>query len=224
MNQLFRSSVEKNLMDDYYRLTKEHEQMTKDVIADLSNGKEDVLWRTIDYIKEINTDNFAYNMMNFMWRSKWTDSIGWSLPSKEAICSIKEICGDSVLLSIGSGLGLWEFLMSNAKINVIATDIKIPIRTFFTKEKYEEHEAKTAIVLHPEANVLFVNWPYTFAEEALHLFKGKFVVNIGEGVGGCTGNIREILDNEDGEWSVYNVVRIPRWYGVYDNLKIYERK
>ena len=209
--------------NNYYYVPQICTDITKRVIFDLRRGSEVELWRAIDYMNEIEIQNFTSSIENFMWRSQWTELVGWSIPSKKAISCIKSICCDDILLSIGSGLGLWEFIMSNAQINVIASDNKIPTKPFFASDNYKALNAEMAIIEHPDANVLFVNWPYDFAEEALPLFKGQYVVSIGEYAGGCTGDIREILDDEDGEWKLIKNISILKWYGLHDDMRIYKR-
>jgi hypothetical protein len=155
-------------------------------------------------------------------RHLFTNKIGWSIPSKTAIETIKSIADDGLVLSIGSGLAYWEQLLSLHGVEVVASDQVRPERPFFGG-RYEEMEASDAVKSFPEATALFVNWPREFASRALPHFKGRYVISIGEnGHDGCTGDIGGILEDSE-EWREIAEVEIPRWNGIHDNLVIFER-
>ena len=137
------------------------------------------------------------------------------------------------ILSIATGRGCWEFLLQTLfeaaggdEPDIVASDITIPSERFFYGT-YVQMEASAAVLAHPEANVLLTSWSEgqgddeTFACEALELFRGRFVVSIGE-TDGCTGQVGLVLAGS-AIWKEVARVEIPQWPDLHDDLKIYER-
>ena len=61
------------------------------------------------------------------------------------------------------------------------------------------------------------------ASNCLKYFKGKYVIYIGEGYGGCTAD--DLFHSElKNKYNLINEIYIPQWDGIHDSLYIYEKK
>lgn len=89
----------------------------------------------------------------------------------------------------------------------------------------EQLDTKNALEKYgSQSDVLFVSWGQGFiTKHDFDNFKGKYVISIGEGHGGCTcnGYVDKLDDNS--EWKVLKKIKIPKWFGMHDKLVIYER-
>mgnify|MGYP006279308015 CR=1 FL=1 len=138
-------------------------------------------------------------------------------------------------MEIGAGSGLWSRLLSNAGINIIATDLIQDNRSNYGnnyrwKGQFFDVQDKEAIESIKEfggsSNVLMMVWPpyqSNMASNALRSFSGNKIVFVGECEGGCTAN-DEFFEELNAHWNLEEIVDIPRWYGIYDNLYLYKRK
>jgi len=157
---------------------------------------------------------------DWMWRNEFVKHVGWSVPCHAAIQAIISISKNRTMLSIGTGLGCWEFLLSCYDVHIVASDVEVPVFKFF-KGTYDTMDASEAVQTHPEADVLFINWPRDFATAAVSRFKGTYVVSVGE-INGCTGNVGLELEESEA-WELETHVEIPCWSGFHDDLRIYKR-
>lgn len=150
----------------------------------------------------------------------------WSVPpSRVGFESLKLFIGDNRVLSVGSGYGVWEFLLSQFGIQVVATDIEKPNESIvpFPIEVYSSVEAVNA---YPEHECMLFNWPHchiAMASEALECFSGTRLIYVGEPEGGCTGDpvFHEILREK---WVLANTIEIPQWYALNDCIWLYTRR
>ena len=166
---------------------------------------------------------------HFQEREKYITTIGWAIPSDEAINEITNFVGQETILEIGAGLGYWAKLLQDKGVIVIPTDnkethwkhSKHPLHTKVIRAKHTD-----AIKKYKEASVLFLCWPpydKPMAEESLNLFKGRKVIYVGEEQEGCnaTDGFFNLLEKE---WSLIKNIRIEQWWGLHDYLALYERK
>ena len=86
-------------------------------------------------------------------RPSFTYMISWAIPNEMSIDAIKEIACDRTILSIGSGNGLWEHLMTLAGLKVIATDTELSLAPFC---RVIQMDAIDAINTFTDANILFI--------------------------------------------------------------------
>lgn len=110
-------------------------------------------------------------------------------------------------------------------IEVIAYDIS-PLKNHYCKGAHfpvaKGRETKAS--KHPD-KTLFLCWPpyddHT-AVNTLTAYKGKTVIYIGEGYGGCTGDdvFHEKLNSE---WIEVDSLAIPKYEHLHDYLYIYKR-
>lgn len=90
----------------------------------------------------------------------------------------------------------------------------------------EKIEAVKAVEKYP-SQVLYLSWPTytgTWAEKALRVFKGEWLVYIGEEEGGCCAN-DEFFRVLEEEWEDEAFVdKQHNWYGLHCYPHIYRRK
>jgi hypothetical protein len=164
-------------------------------------------------------------------REHFIETMGYSVPSAEALDRLKVFCGGSTVLEIGAGRGLWASLMIASRIKTIATDIgttggyKVNFTSTWTPIELMDH--KTAIKTYgAECAVCFMSWPTAVdntAAECVELFRGPKLVYVGESFGGSTANdaFFEILHKK---FILTEAVEIPQWAGMYDRMYFFERK
>jgi hypothetical protein len=176
-------------------------------------------YKTIELITKNLYDHHMRRLFNF--------KLSWSIPSEYAVdCIIKFINKHGSALEVGAGHGLWAFLIKKGA-NIIATDSNISHGSTSKNKFIEvvEMDHKTAIATYP-TEVLFMSWPSyddKFAAESLRVFLGKYLIYIGEDVGGCTAD-DEFFEIIGDEWELIQCIDIPQWNGIHDTLNFYERK
>lgn len=188
------------------------------------------------------------SLVAFSTRLSYISSNSWAVPTREAISAIKGFVDDAGVLSIGSGLALWEKLLLEQGVDIIASDVNIsgciPPSTFMDKSKvtapvvpkvpsdrYWNMKHKAAIskflpLYQNKSKVLFICWPsYTsnHAYESVQLLNPDKIVYIGEGEGySCANdNFFNILGEK---YNLTRTLNIPQWYGIYDAVHLFQKK
>lgn len=172
------------------------------------------------------------------YRFDWIRTFkSWALPpTLEQLEEIYQLFHDLTILEVGCGSGLWSAILKSRGLNVISTDSKIESgghhyydynnqKEFIEYTIIEQLDAKYGLEKYgSQSNVLFVSWGRGFiTKHDFDNFKGKYVISIGEGHGGCTCNgYVDELDNNS-EWKVLKKIKIPKWFGMHDKLVIYEK-
>jgi hypothetical protein len=64
--------------------------------------------------------------------SAWSETFGHTIPTREALQEVSNVLKGKTTLSIGSGLGLWEYLLMNTGCYIIAVDICVDSRSYMT--------------------------------------------------------------------------------------------
>lgn len=170
---------------------------------------------------------------HFELRHEFIAKYGFAIINDETIELLK---GYQPILEVGAGSGYWSYELQKAGVEVIATDSftgkyshrKPVMRGEHWKHHYTEVEkitAKRAILKYPNRNLLTV-WPdyvTPWTGAMLRFYKGKYLIYVGEGSGGCTRNDRfhKILDSEYIEIADLS---IPQFDGIHDRLYVYQRK
>jgi len=167
-------------------------------------------------------------------RNKYIEEYGWGVPDKQTIEKIKEFVGNDNVLEIGAGYGLWAKLMKNEGISITATDFNItepqskryydPSKNKFTEVEPIDH--LKAIEKYGHFGVLMMVWPpydNPMAYEALAFFEGNKLILVGEGSGGCTAcdQFHSLLNSE---WNEIEMIDIPQWRDIHDDLTLWARK
>jgi hypothetical protein len=161
-------------------------------------------------------------------RRFFTNLLAWAVPSPEAIAAIQQFVGSTPILEIGSGRGLWAHLLQLNQVPMIPTD-QTPRQMTFTRIEAIEATAAVEKYLQP-GGCLMTCWPdsgHSYATEAVKrgLDKGLLdkVIYIGEPEGGCTGDdeFHEIMEKQ---FTLVQQVKIPQWWGIHDDLRLYQRR
>lgn len=164
-------------------------------------------------------------------RWRLINKYGFAVPNEAAI---RECVNRSPIIEIGAGLGYWAKLITEAGGDVVCFDDfswewRDGAAQWFEvraggPEKVEEHPDRALFLcwpplagscLYPEEKV------YDMAADALGRYRGRAVIVVGEGEGGCTAGAAFFALLEG--WREVAEVAIPRWFGINDWLRVYER-
>lgn len=184
---------------------------------------------------EASVDPHDFYNITFKSRDAMKMQYGFAIPNREAIEAIKPY---SPILEAGAGTGYWAEVLRRSGIDVLAVDNRSGTYSFsnndsapldpYNGQPILDADAVKEIPKHPKRN-LFLCWPdygTSFAFDCLSIFQrclGRYVIYIGEGEGGCTGDdaFHEVLQSDFKE---VVSVDIPQWRGLHDYLAVYERK
>ena len=178
-------------------------------------------------------------MANRNARDLFIYKLGWAIPNPEAIETIKKFVGTDFILEVCSGLGMWARLLMDEGVSIVASDRDpewiSPIHKMYEQNLSKIKRIRSMNVLKAEAvtalrifypDVLMMIWPpydRPVAKDALDAFKGNKFIYVGEGSGGCTGT-DDFHDQLEEEWDESEVIHIPQWEHIHDNLFLYTRK
>ena len=170
------------------------------------------------------SDNFNFAMKS---RQRYT----YAVPSLKIVEEIAKIAENGSVVEIGAGLGYWAKYLSQFNLQIIAYDLKYDERNiYFDNDAQEFFPVKqggvSSIALHHDSPLLLCWPPYNtpFAFDALSLYKGDYLIYIGESEGGCTGDQQFFnLLNEEWEEIFYNS-EVLNLVGIHSAEYIYKRK
>jgi hypothetical protein len=165
-------------------------------------------------------------------RSFYIKRFGWAVLDKEACEGIVTLTHGKVL-SIGSGLGAWEAclqpMLADSNRSIICTDIKDQPTSFLPVEKMSCVDAVKRFGLEHET--CFFSWPEYRNPHTAQALKSRpvpfpYLVYIGEGMDGCTGDdaLHEYLDEM---YLCIENISIPQWsgpMGLHDWVQIFKKK
>lgn len=190
--------------------------------------------------KNINQINWSNNtslfndpfINDYRKRQQFVKKYSWAIPSNKIINLIINFIKTykcKSIISIGSGMGLWEHLINlKAKSEKILLEIIAIDNKKYNKLYYhiQEMDAKHAIQKYKNNNILFLCWPNyncPVAYDSLSKFAGNYCIYIGEGPGGCTGDDTFHQELEK-NWNLCNVEIMIQWIGIHDQIFFYLRK
>lgn len=176
----------------------------------------------------------------FYKRKDLCKQYAWAIPDDGAIALIAQHCPR--IIEIGAGTGYWASLLAAAGCDVIAFD-EAPYENRWCEGRYfDVHQGGAEAVVKGHANrALMLCWPpmSDLASTALKLYRGKWLIYIGEWSGGCTADDEffyelgedEYVYSEKGSSYIEHSTRwqevvdyaIPQWDGIHDRLYIYKR-
>ena len=179
-----------------------------------------------EYLKLFKNCDGGNSISTYDNRRELIKIYSWAVPDDE---SLEILVKYSPIVEIGAGTGYWAYLANDRGAKIT------PYDAFFGKNNSYKHLNTWTKVYKGNADTLkkfdkktnlFLCWPpyqNPMAYDCLRNFKGKYVIYIGEREGGCTGDDGfHIKLNKD--YEEIECIMIPRWYGVYDTLYVYERK
>lgn len=172
-------------------------------------------------------------MLNFSsedWENMWNfrREISWHIPSDSLIDLLKSY---SPIVSVGSGLAYTEKMVLEKGGEIVATDL-YPDKTNkwctgeFNRMGIDKKSSSEAVKAYPDRNV-FMAWPPYDNPMAFETVKamevGRFLIYIGEGYGGCTGddNLFHYLDSHFEEKETG--ARVTSWEMVHDRVRVYKK-
>ena len=161
-------------------------------------------------------DSMETSLALFQDRRACTSKYSWAIPNQAAIETLVSL---GSIIEIGAGNGYWASLIKSQGGEIEAFDSHPWLYPYI-----EVKEGSVEVLKTTKANTLFLCWPpydEPLAYDALKAFKGEFLVYVGEGDGGCTGddNFHKELKN----WQKIKEVKIPSYPGIRDRLFVYQR-
>lgn len=143
--------------------------------------------------------------------------------------SINEIKKYAPIIEIGAGNGYWSSVLQKNGCEIIPVDKPGKYNDYFGKNfptYCDIRKDGCGSLKHFPNHNLFLCWPpydKKMASNALSKFKGNFVIYIGEGTHGCTGDDK-FHDMLIKDWNIKKRIHTPKFEGCYDYLTIYKRK
>lgn len=176
--------------------------------------------------KSIITAEDRWNDEWWTQREKFRHGISWHIPSQGLVDKLLEI---TPCLSVGAGLGYTEKLAADRGCDIIATDIEPSQNNNWCKGnlhcEVEKIGALEAVKKYSDRNV-FMAWPpydHPMAHQVVEaILPGKFLLYVGEGWGGCTGN-DDFFSYLSENFTRIDDILIPRWSGIYDEAVLYRK-
>jgi len=165
-----------------------------------------------------------YSLYTYDLRRDFIKLFGFAVLTR---CTVDLLKWFGPILEIGAGSGYWASELSQAGVDIIATDSQTG-RYYFKHGNYFEVSkcsATDASAAHPDRALMIV-WPCyddPWAFAALSAYKGNTVIYVGESQGGCTAtdSFFELLTSD---WVKIESHYIPQFPGIHDALYIYRRK
>lgn len=121
------------------------------------------------------------------------------------------------------GTGFNSFMLLQEGLDVEASDIVlrdiqwVPVRQIDAKELVINDVEHTALLLS------WIGWSESIGTEMIYMYKGDYIVMIGEEEGGCCANMT-FFNELDNNWNLVQEFAIPQFWGIHDGVFIYERK
>lgn len=146
----------------------------------------------------------------------------WAIPNEHAL---EVLAKHAPIVEIGAGNGYWARCLRERGVTVQAYDKK-PYRNEYVCNRWTAvAPGRARKAKQFSDHTLFLCWPpyrESFAADCLRLYQGDTVIVVGESDGGCTANA-EFFDMLDKGFRHTDTIDIPRWFGINDYLRVYER-
>jgi hypothetical protein len=103
-----------------------------------------------------------------LYRCGWATNCGHTIPTEFALDSLTSYLKGKKTLSVGSGLGLWEYMLENNGCDIICTDIEILPFTYkhieeipigYSTNIFKYLIDKQIINSSNDIDILFLGWP-----------------------------------------------------------------
>jgi hypothetical protein len=164
---------------------------------------------------------------DYQKREAFRTGVSWHIPSEDLV---KKLSSFSPVLSVGSGFGYTEHLAAKRGCNIICTDISPDQKNHWCRKgkfymDVEKIDASKAVLKYSERNV-FMAWPPYNNPMAADVVKnmevGRFLIYVGEGGGGCTGD-EDFFSILNGDFEEIEWIKISSWSGIHDFVGIYKK-
>lgn len=178
---------------------------------------------TKDYEKEA-IDVKKYDIKKYDEWKIFMAHFSYAIPNKKAIKEIKEFANGEYILEVGSGLGLWSYLLKLNDVKVIPTDNDSSSFTCCRYYRFIDVEKINSIsaLEKYKPNILLMIWPdlSLMAYHTLLSYTGKKFIYIGEQEDGLSAT-NEFFHLLKRDWKLIKKIIIPRYYK--DKVYFYER-
>ena len=167
-------------------------------------------------------DSLERRMAQSDRRRSFIAGYAWAVPERRAIAAIAGFVAGEKLIEVGAGSGLWARLLSEAGVDVIATDYYEPPATPYVA--IEQADAAAAVQRHPDCRALLFSWPpyrQDCAFRALKAFAGDRVVYAGDARFTADRQFHDLLG---AQWRLVERFKIPAWPGLDDYVYLYRRR
>lgn len=172
----------------------------------------------------------------FYFREAFTHMNIWGMPCEEAIKALTLKLRGKQVLEVMAGCGYLAHLLSQAGVNIVATD-ECPDQAWKrpSHKKQVLHNfsfveplgALEALKKYDGSDTVIMSWPPYDQPDAYkvatNLKKGQTLIYVGEGAGGCTGDdqFHECLREKfiELEWEI-------PWFKfphIHDSLRVYKK-
>lgn len=155
----------------------------------------------------------------------------WTITDPDTVAFVVQHSRGAVIDPM-AGSGWWAHLLTQAGVDVVASDLHPPGSAGNHWHKHDTHHpiqqanAAGAVAGRCSARTLLLSWPPyddTTGADILAATTTDRVIYIGENAGGCCGN-DDMFDLLDQQWAEVACHRPVQWYGIHDFVTVYDRK
>ena len=163
----------------------------------------------------------------FSRREDFRKGVSWHVPTEELVDLILKY---GPLVSVGSGFAYTESLVKQRGGDIIPTDIEPTENNPWCRDgdfycEVEKLKSGDAVKKYNDRNV-FMAWPpYDTSmayEAAKEIELGRYLIYVGEGYGGCTGDDQFFNELRD-KFEKVEDISIPQWCGIHDYCQVYKK-
>ena len=190
----------------------------------------------IDAINTLVTYQRQIDQLSWL-RATFAQVFSWARPTPALIEEIIQFVDDDKVIEICAGRGLWARLLTEKKVDIVATDNCSSHHDHNLPKFFEVivMDGLTAVKRYYKRNVLLLIWPpQDMGGAELQAFRGNKFIYIGEPRNGQTGN-SVLFDELDRNWTLVSftpiksfVTKFPLMDTEYtdldDSLYCYTRK
>ena len=155
------------------------------------------------------------------WRDGMRERYSWTITDPETVEFVREHLGEYAVDPF-AGSGWWESLLIS-DMDILGYDIAPPQDRWSPVGRCDAVQAVSVTI--PSTEALLLSWPPRYddiGERTIRAYRGNRIVHIGAdgSTSDGTDEMRKILAEE---WTQV-ASHIPvRWYGVKDEINVYER-
>jgi len=185
-----------------------------------SNGR----WNKIDEYLELPLKERVKMEEDRPWdiRKYMVGKYAWAIPNERAIKMLVEL---GPIVEVGAGIGYWAHLVTEAGGDIRAYDSLVKTYKESCKDPWFPVKRGGVEKARMKGRNLFLCWPpYSekMATRCLENCTGQYVIYVGEGEGGCTGD-EDFHEHLDKHFKMVTEFAIPQWWGLHDDFQVWER-
>jgi hypothetical protein len=159
------------------------------------------------------------------YKTETIEQYGWACPTTDLIRCISNFNNGNTIVSIGSGVGFIEHLLEKNNCRVIASDLYTDHEMISKNNFFKKPVLMDGVEMSKQTkqdDTLLLCWSRKFAGDVLKNFKGKRVIYIGEGCGGCCAGDDFFIELKN--WVEIKYMSLPAWFHTYNYASFYIRK